>query len=89
MFVTSDAQLLHFPASAVRPQGPAAGGMAGIGLSARGRVIFFGAVRSLEEAVVVTVSTSTATIAGTDNGRAKVSSIGEFPGKGSLHNALL
>ena len=30
VFVTSDAQLLHFPASQVRPQGVAAGGMAGI-----------------------------------------------------------
>jgi len=28
MFITSDAQLLHFPASSVRPQGRAAGGMA-------------------------------------------------------------
>ena len=36
VFVTSDAQLLRFPASAVRPQGRAAGGMAGIRL-ARGR----------------------------------------------------
>ena len=31
VFVTSDAQLLHFPASAVRPQGRSAGGMAGAG----------------------------------------------------------
>ncbi len=44
VFVTSDAQLLHFPASAVRPQGRAAGGMAGIRLSAGARVLFFGAV---------------------------------------------
>src|SRR5690606_3708649 len=33
VFVTSDAQLLHFSAAAVRPQGAAAGGMAGINLS--------------------------------------------------------
>jgi DNA gyrase subunit A len=44
VFITSDAQLLRFGASAVRPQGRAAGGMAGIRLSARAKVIWFGAV---------------------------------------------
>jgi DNA gyrase subunit A len=44
VFVTSDAQLLRFGASAVRPQGRAAGGMAGIRLSPRASVIWFGAV---------------------------------------------
>ena len=44
VFVTSDAQLLRFPASAVRPQGRAAGGMAGIRLSPGASVAFFGAV---------------------------------------------
>ena len=29
VFVTTDAQLLHFPAAAVRPQGRSGGGMAG------------------------------------------------------------
>ena len=29
IFITNDAQLLHFPASAVRPQGRSGGGMAG------------------------------------------------------------
>ena len=43
-FVTSDAQLLHFGASAVRPQGRTAGGMAGIRLSAGAKVVFFGAL---------------------------------------------
>ena len=33
VFITSDAQLLRFPASSVRPQGRPAGGMAGIRLS--------------------------------------------------------
>ena len=82
VFVTSDAQLLHFAASAVRPQGLSAGGMAGINLSAKATVAFFGAVDTGAENVVVTVSTSTATIAGADPGRAKVSSFTEFPGKG-------
>jgi DNA gyrase subunit A len=82
VFVTSDAQLLHFPASAVRPQGASAGGMAGINLSAKATVTFFGTIDPGDENVVVTVSTSTTTIAGADPGRAKVSAISEFPGKG-------
>ena len=82
VFVTSDAQLLHFPASSVRPQGAAAGGMAGISLASTGTVLFFGAARRDDDNVVVTVSTSSQTIAGADSGRAKVSSLAEFPGKG-------
>ncbi|MGX5680330.1 DNA gyrase/topoisomerase IV subunit A [Schumannella luteola] len=82
VFVSTDAQLLHFPASAVRPQGAAAGGMAGINLGAKATVAFFGAIDLGVDNVVVTVSTSTSTIAGADPGRAKVSAFGEFPGKG-------
>ncbi len=81
VFVTSDAQLLHFGADQVRPQGLPAGGMAGIKLGAGARVLFFGVVDPAS-AEVVTVSGSSATIAGTDPGRAKVSSFAEFPGKG-------
>ena len=44
VFITSDAQLLRFGAAAVRPQGRAAGGMAGIRLAPRASVIWFGAV---------------------------------------------
>jgi DNA gyrase subunit A len=44
VFITSDAQLLRFPAAAVRPQGRAAGGMAGVRLSARASVVWFGVV---------------------------------------------
>jgi DNA gyrase subunit A len=82
VFVTSDAQLLHFGASAVRPQGASAGGMAGINLSPKATVLYFGSYDPAEENVVATVSTSTTTIAGADPGRAKVSAISEFPGKG-------
>jgi DNA gyrase subunit A len=82
VFVTSDAQLLHFSAAAVRPQGTGAGGMAGINLGAKASVIFFGAVDPTAEVVVATISTSTTTIAGVDPGRAKVSAFSEFPGKG-------
>ncbi len=45
VFITSDAQLLRFGADAVRPQGRAAAGMAGIRLAAGASVIWFGAVR--------------------------------------------
>ena len=44
VFISTDGQLLLFPASAVRPQGRSAGGMTGIRLSARAAVIWFGAV---------------------------------------------
>jgi DNA gyrase subunit A len=44
VFITSDGQLLRFGARAVRPQGRAAGGMAGVRLSARASVVWFGAV---------------------------------------------
>jgi DNA gyrase subunit A len=44
VFITSDAQLLRFSAASVRPQGRAAGGMAGIRLSPRSSVVWFGAV---------------------------------------------
>jgi DNA gyrase subunit A len=82
VFVTTDAQLLHFAASAVRPQGAAAGGMAGINLSSGAKVLFFGAVDPSAEVVVATISTPTETLAGADPGRAKVSAFTEFPGKG-------
>ncbi len=81
VFVSSDAQLLHFSAAQVRPQGVAAGGMAGINLSPKATVLFFGAVDPTD-AVVVTISTPTATLPGADPGRGKVSHFAEFPGKG-------
>jgi DNA gyrase subunit A len=82
VFVTSDAQLLHFATSAVRPQGTAAGGMAGINLGAKSTVIFFGTVDPSSDVVVATVSGSSQVLPGTDPGRAKVSAFSEFPGKG-------
>lgn len=82
VFVTTDAQLLHFPAASVRPQGAAAGGMAGINLSADATVLFFGAVDPALDVVVATISTPTETLAGADPGRVKVSAFSEFPGKG-------
>ncbi|CAN5457307.1 DNA topoisomerase IV subunit A [soil metagenome] len=82
VFVTSDAQLLRFTASAVRPQGVAAGGMAGINVGTKARVLLFTAVDPGADVVVATISTPTETLAGADPGRAKVSRLAEFPGKG-------
>jgi len=63
VFIASDAQLLRFPASSVRPQGRAAGGMAGIRLAPGESAIWFGALGpaaaaagSGEAPVVVTVA---------------------------------
>ena len=80
-FLSNDAQLLHFPASSVRPQGRSGGGMAGIKLGIGGRVVFFGAV-SAEDAVVVTVAGTSRALPGTDAGSVKVTPFAEYPGKG-------
>jgi len=82
VFVTSNAHLLHYPASSVRPQGGAAGGMAGVKLASGAEVIAFSVLQDSEDAIVVTISGADGTIAGTDAGRAKVSLFAEFPAKG-------
>jgi DNA gyrase subunit A len=82
VFVTSDAQLLHFDAAAVRPHGRAAGGMAGVRLAAGARAVWFGAVDPGRESVVVTVSGSSAALPGTDAGSVKVTPYSEYPAKG-------
>ncbi|KQP71304.1 DNA topoisomerase IV [Microbacterium sp. Leaf288] len=83
VFVASDAQLLRFDASSVRPQGRSAGGMAGIRLTDGAQVISFDVVGPSEfDAVVVTIAGSTTALAGTDAGSAKVSLFSEFPAKG-------
>ena len=81
VFVTSDAQLLHFPASVVRPQGRAGGGVAGIKLATGAKVVFFGATPA-QEAVVVTVSGSSDALPGTEAGLVKVADFAEYPSKG-------
>ena len=82
VFITSDAQLLHYAASNVRPQGRAAGGMAGIKLGAGARVIWFGAVDPSRESRVVTVAGSSTALPGTQTGSVKVSDFADFPSKG-------
>ena len=92
VFITSDAQLLRFPAAAVRPQGRAAGGMAGIRLSAagrgdlvrRGRPGGSGRRRPAggREPVVVTVAGSASALPGTAAATVKVTPYAEYPAKG-------
>ena len=80
-FISTDAQLLHFPASGVRPQGRSGGGMAGIKLGAGEKVAFFGAFDPAD-AVVVTASGSSTALPGTEAGAVKVTPFSEYPGKG-------
>ena len=95
VFITSDAQLLRFPASAVRPQGRAAGGMAGVRLASGASVVWFGAVSAdaasgvpvgapgtYSPAVVVTVAGSTGALPGAAGLSVKVTPLHEYPGKG-------
>ncbi|GAA4141461.1 DNA topoisomerase IV subunit A [Actinomadura keratinilytica] len=82
VFITTDAQLLHYGAANVRPQGRPAGGMAGIKLSAGARVLWFGAVDPARENRVVTVSGSSTALPGTQTGAVKVSDYADFPAKG-------
>jgi DNA gyrase subunit A len=75
-FIASDASLLRFPASLVRPQGLKGGGMAGITLTAGAEVVFFGAVRTDDphhgEPMVVTSTGPTV----------KVTPFTQYPAKG-------
>ena len=82
VFVTSDAQLLHFPANAVRPQGRPAGGMAGVRLSDGAHVVFFGAVDPSRDNVVVTAAGTSGALPGTSGASVKATPFAEYPGKG-------
>ncbi|MFL6060876.1 MAG: DNA topoisomerase (ATP-hydrolyzing) subunit A [Marmoricola sp.] len=80
-FITDDAQLLHFGASAVRPQGRSGGGIAGIKLAGTARATWFGGLDP-ENAVVVTISGASSALPGTEAGSVKVTPFSEYPGKG-------
>jgi DNA gyrase subunit A len=75
-FVSSEASLLRYAASLVRPQGLKGGGMAGINLTGDARAVFFGALRTDDdehgEPMVVT-STGLSV---------KVTPFSEYPAKG-------
>ncbi|HEU4567557.1 MAG TPA: DNA topoisomerase IV subunit A, partial [Marmoricola sp.] len=83
-FITSDAQLLHFGADQVRPQGRSGGGIAGVRVAHGSRVVFFGAFDPTgpEGAVVVTAAGASTALPGTETGSVKVTPFSEYPGKG-------
>ncbi|MGH3436375.1 MAG: DNA gyrase/topoisomerase IV subunit A [Sciscionella sp.] len=74
-FVASDASLLRYPASLVRPQGLKSGGMAGIKLVAGGEVAFFAAIVADTEHGQPMVVTATGQ-------SVKVTPFGAYPAKG-------
>ncbi|MEY9841412.1 DNA topoisomerase (ATP-hydrolyzing) subunit A [Streptacidiphilus sp. EB103A] len=84
VFISSDAQLLRFQASQVRPQGRPAGGMAGIKLADGAKVLSFTAVDPSGEGVVVTVAGSSSdTLEGLGGlGTAKATPFDQYPRKG-------
>ncbi|MDP5225844.1 MULTISPECIES: DNA topoisomerase IV subunit A [Arthrobacter] len=83
VFIARSSQLLRMPATAVRPQGRLAGGMAGIKLADDDEAIFFGVVAADDPAaVVVTIAGTADALPGTSPGAAKVSEFSEFPAKG-------
>ena len=79
VFVTSEAQLLHFNADVVRPQGRSGGGVAGIKLGQGARVIHFAAVSA--NGIVVTGAGHSTSPDG-EITSLKVSSFADFPAKG-------
>jgi DNA gyrase subunit A len=82
VFVSSAAQLLHFSASGIRPQGRSGGGIAGLRVAEGARVTFFGAVDADGDNVVVTVAGSSQALPGTEAGTLKVTPFSEYPRKG-------
>ncbi|MEV7022774.1 DNA topoisomerase IV subunit A [Kitasatospora sp. NPDC093558] len=82
VFVTSDAQLLRYPAGQVRPQGRPAGGMAGIKLADGARVLSFTAVDPAVDAVVVSVAGASGTLTGEEQSTWKVTPFEQYPRKG-------
>jgi DNA gyrase subunit A len=90
VFITSDAQLLRFPAASVRPQGRPAGGMAGVRLEGGASVIWFGAIgpdaqpglSQAQETVVVTVAGRAGALPGASAASVKVTAFAEYPPKG-------
>ncbi|MFD9689730.1 DNA topoisomerase (ATP-hydrolyzing) subunit A [Kitasatospora sp. NPDC059146] len=82
VFITSDAQLLRYPAGQVRPQGRPAGGMAGVKLSDGARVLSFTAVDPAVDAVVVSVAGASGTLSGDEQSSWKVTPFEQYPRKG-------
>ncbi|MEV6508264.1 DNA topoisomerase IV subunit A [Streptomyces sp. NPDC051642] len=82
VFIADDAQLLRYQAAQVRPQGRAAGGMAGIKLTEGAKVISFTAVDPAVDAVVFTVAGSRGTLDDSVQTTAKLTPFDQYPRKG-------
>ncbi|MFG2141718.1 DNA topoisomerase (ATP-hydrolyzing) subunit A [Streptomyces sp. NPDC048650] len=81
VFITSEAQLLRYQASQVRPQGRPAGGMTGVKLSEGAKVIAFGVVDPAADAMVFTVAGSHGTL-DDSVATAKLTPFDQYPRKG-------
>ncbi len=81
VLLSSDAQLLRFPASAVRPQGRAAGGMAGIKLGTGARVVALGVWAPGSDGVVISLASDSAALLDA-GGSLKITRAEAFPAKG-------
>ncbi|MFC9248304.1 DNA topoisomerase (ATP-hydrolyzing) subunit A [Streptomyces sp. NPDC057136] len=81
VFITSDAQLLRYPAAQVRPQGRPAGGMAGVKLAAGAEVLSFTALDPAADAVVFTVAGSHGTLDDSEL-TSKLTPFDQYPRKG-------
>jgi DNA gyrase subunit A len=79
VFVSAEANLLIFSAISVRPQGFAAGGMAGINLG-ESRAVFFGVSAGNE--LLVTAANSSQALGATDPGSIKLTPLENYPSKG-------
>ena len=84
VLITSDAQLLRFEASLVRPQGRAGQGIAGIRCAEGAQVITLGVVPGddLAGSLVATIASNAQALPGTEPGSAKVTPLDRFPAKG-------
>ena len=80
-FITSNAQLLHFPVSVLRAQGWAAGGVAGVRLSDDAHVIAFSLVDPQGDNRVVTIAKGE-NFYGDPVSSIKMSDFADFPAKG-------
>lgn len=84
VLITSNAQLLRFPAASVRPQGRSGQGIAGINLTEDARVIALGIVPAdeLDQTTVVTLASASSSLPGTAAGSVKSTPLQLYPPKG-------
>ncbi len=82
VFITSDAQLLHFNAGLVRPQGRDGKGIAGIKLGAGNDVLSFNVIARFEAAHIVTNAGMSQALTLGMGGSVKVSPLSIYPTKG-------